>query len=287
MSWWEAIFLGVLQGVTEFLPISSSGHLVLFQKMFGWDNPDNAQEWFFDGVLHFGTLIAVLIYFGKELRHSLQTIMRSNGRVASEAVTWPANYRDVFYLFVLVGIASIPAAVSVLFRSDDIKQSFKRPDVVALNFILLGAVLIMTGYLKPGKITGSQMRWYHALAMGIAQGCSAVMRGLSRSGSTLAIALLVGLEKSWAVRFSFMMSVVASLGLGASGIWKAMKDPSLHDWLTGDFLFKTVIATIVSAVVAYLTITPLIALVKQAKLWVFGAYVWLVAAVYFGWVWLS
>lgn len=287
MSWWEAIFLGVLQGVTEFLPISSSGHLVLFQKMFGWDNPDNAQEWFFDGVLHFGTLIAVLIYFGKELRHSLQTIMRSNGRVASEAVTWPANYRDVFYLFVLVGIASIPAAVSVLLRSDDIKQSFKRPDVVAFNFILLGAVLIMTGYLKPGKITGSQMRWYHALAMGIAQGCSAVMRGLSRSGSTLAIALLVGLEKSWAVRFSFMMSVVASLGLGASGIWKAMKDPSLHDWLTGDFLFKTVIATIVSAVVAYLTITPLIALVKQAKLWVFGAYVWLVAAVYFGWVWLS
>lgn len=285
MSWWEAIFLGALQGVTEFLPISSSGHLVLFQKMFGWDNPDNAQEWFFDGVLHFGTLVAVLIYFGKELRQGLQSVMRSNGEVA--AATWPACYRDAFYLLVLVGIASVPAALAVLVKSEDIKQSFKQPGVVALNFILLGFVLIMTGFLKPGKITGPQMRWYHALAMGVAQGCAALMRGLSRSGSTLAVALLVGLEKSWAVRFSFMMSVVASLGLGASGIWKALKDPSLHEWLTGDFLLKTIVATLVSAIVAYLTITPLIALVKQAKLWIFGVYVWLVAASYFAWIWLK
>ncbi|MBL8821493.1 MAG: undecaprenyl-diphosphate phosphatase [Planctomycetia bacterium] len=285
MSWWEAIFLGALQGITEFLPISSSGHLVLFQKMFGWDNPDNAQEWFFDGVLHFGTLVAVLIYFGKELRQGLQSVMRSNGEVA--AATWPASYRDAFYLLVLVGIASVPAALAVLVKSDDIKQSFKQPGVVALNFILLGFVLIMTGFLKPGKITGPQMRWYHALAMGVAQGCAALMRGLSRSGSTLAVALLVSLEKSWAVRFSFMMSVVASLGLGASGIWKALKDPSLHEWLTGDFLLKTIVATLVSAIVAYLTITPLIALVKQAKLWIFGVYVWLVAASYFAWIWLA
>ena len=123
--------------------------------------------------------------------------------------------------------------------------------------------------------------------MGIAQGCAAVMRGLSRSGSTLAVALLVGLERSWAVRFSFMMSVIASLGLGGSGIWKALKDEHRTEWLTSEFLLKTIVATLVSAVVAYLTITPLIALVKRAKLWVFGVYVWIIAASYFAWQFLK
>lgn len=287
MSWLEAIFLGALQGVTEFLPVSSSGHLVLFQSMFGWEVEDNAKELFFDGVLHLGTLLAVLLYFGKELRASLGTILQKKQGVVETAETWPATFRQLFYLLVMIGIASLPAAAAVLVKGEWIKQSFKKPEVVAFNFIILGAVLIITGYIKPGKTTGPTMRWWQALAMGLAQGCAAIMRGLSRSGSTLAVALLVGLERSWAVRFSFMMSVVASLGLGGSGILKAMQDKSRSDWLTTDFFIKTVLATLVSAVVAYLTITPLIALVKRAKLWVFGIYVWIVAACYFGWHWLK
>jgi undecaprenyl pyrophosphate phosphatase UppP len=83
------------------------------------------------------------------------------------------------------------------------------------------------------------------------------------------------------------MSVVASLGLGGSGILKALKDEHRSEWLTSDFLIKTIVATLVSALVAYLTITPLIAIVKRAKLWVFGVYVWLVAACYFGYQWLK
>lgn len=287
MSWLEAIFLGALQGVTEFLPVSSSGHLVLFQSMFGWDVEDNAKELFFDGVLHLGTLLAVLLYFGKELRASLGSILQKKQGAIETAETWPATFRQLFYLLVMIGIASLPAAAAVLVKGEWIKQSFKKPEVVAFNFIILGAVLIITGYIKPGKTTGPTMRWWQALAMGLAQGCAAIMRGLSRSGSTLAVALLVGLERSWAVRFSFMMSVVASLGLGGSGILKAMQDKSRSDWLTTDFFIKTVLATLVSAVVAYLTITPLIALVKRAKLWVFGIYVWIVAACYFGWHWLK
>lgn len=289
MTWLEAIFLGALQGVTEFLPVSSSGHLVLFQSMFGWDNPDNAKEWFFDGVLHLGTLLAVLLYFGKELRRSLGTVLQKNKDTVVTTETWPATTKQLFYLLVMIGIASLPAALAVVFKGETIKQSFKQPNVVAFNFIILGAILILTGFIKPGTTTGPTMKWWQALAMGIAQGCAAIMRGLSRSGSTLAVALLVGLERSWAVRFSFMMSVVASLGLGGSGILKALKDESRlkNDWLTSDFLLKTIVATIVSAIVAYLTITPLIALVKRAKLWVFGVYVWIIAACYFGWHWLK
>ncbi len=287
MDWLHAIFLGAVQGITEFLPVSSSGHLVLFQSMFNWPDADNAKEWFFDGVLHLGTLLAVILYFGKELRQSVGGLVQKSASSEPTSERWPATTREVFYLLVLIGIASLPAALAVLLKGDFIKNSFKKPDVVAFNFIILGAVLIGTGYLKPGTTTGPTMKWWQAAAMGIAQGCAAVMRGLSRSGSTMAVALLVGLERSWAVRFSFMMSVVASLGLGGSGILKALKDEHRSEWLTPDFLIKTIVATLVSALVAYLTITPLIAIVKRAKLWVFGVYVWLVAACYFGYQWLK
>jgi undecaprenyl-diphosphatase len=282
MSWLEAIFLGALQGVTEFLPVSSSGHLVLFQSMFGWENPDSAQEIFFDGVLHLGTLLAVILYFSKELRTSMRAVLQGNNSSSDPAAhNWPANFRDLFYLLVLVGIATLPAAVVTLWKMDAIKASFKRPDMVATNFLILGTVLLITDRLKPGLTKGPQTRWWQALLIGIAQSCSAVFRGLSRSGSTMAAALIVGLERSWAVRFSFMMSVVASLGLGGSGIWHSLKDQHRAEWLTSDFMTKTVVAMLVSAVVGYLTITPLIALVKRCRLWVFAVYVWLVALTYF------
>jgi len=283
MSWLEAVFLGALQGVTEFLPVSSSGHLVLFQSMFGWDNPDSAQEWFFDGVLHLGTLLAVLAYFSKEFSRPIHGVVGRDPAFAlnGEPHQWPANFCDVFWLGVWVGIASLPAALAVLCSSETIKISFKQPGVVAFNFLFLGALLIVTGWLKPGKTTGPTMTWWQALMIGIAQGCSALFRGLSRSGSTMAAALVVGLERSWAVRFSFLMSIVASLGLGGSGIWKALKDPLRSHWMTNEFLVKTAVAAVVSAVVGYLTIAPLIAIVKQARLWVFGIYIWLVALAYY------
>jgi undecaprenyl-diphosphatase len=282
MTWLEAIFLGALQGVTEFLPISSSGHLVLFQSMFGWDNPDNAQEWFFDGVLHLGTLLAVVLYFGREFAQSLRRVVRHPVVPDGQTMAWPATFEDVLILTCWIGLASLPAALAVLFSSDSIKQSFKQPGVVAFNFLILGAVLIATGWIKPGTTTGPAMRWWQVIMIGVAQGISAVMRGMSRSGTTMAAALLVGLERTWAVRFSFLMSVVASLGLGVSGIWKALKeDPQRAQWLTNEFLVKTIVATLVSAIVGYLTITPLIALVKRARLWIFGLYVWLVALAYY------
>jgi undecaprenyl-diphosphatase len=294
MNWLQALFLGIVQGITEFLPVSSSGHLVLFQSLFNPNaQPESAQEMFFDGILHLGTLLAVLVYFGREL---LPVLKRSLGQPTTESAAaphetasgpaWPATRFDLLKLLIYLGIATLPAALAVKYLGDHIRASFQKPDVVATNFVILGALLIVTSRLPSGTITGATMTWWHAAIMGLAQGCAAIMRGLSRSGSTLAAALLVGLDRSWAVRFSFMMSVIASMGLGASGIMKAMKDPTHTEWMTSDFLLKTVVATLVSAVVAYLTITPLIAIVKRAKLWMFGLYVWAVAAVYFGGKWL-
>nr|HMP18562.1 undecaprenyl-diphosphate phosphatase [Gemmatales bacterium] len=172
MSWLEAIFLGIVQGVTEFLPISSSGHLVLFQSMFQWTDEESAKEWFFDGVLHLGTLLAVLIYFARELQDSFRGMMQKKAEQNTEPL-WPAGIKDLLHLLILLGVASLPAALAVLLKDEQIKQSFKRPGVVAFNFLILGAILILTGFLKPGTTTGSTMRWWQAAAIGLAQGCSA------------------------------------------------------------------------------------------------------------------
>lgn len=288
MTWWQAILLGIIQGITEFLPISSSGHLVLTQHYFGWGESDNAQELFFDGVLHLGTLVAVLIYFGKEIRGQVARFLvgkpsamapgQTTIPTPQSSVSWPATYRDLFWLAILVGIATLPAAAVALWKDEAIKESFKHPRPVAFNFIILGGVLVLISIMKPGQTVGPQTRPWQVLLIGIAQAGSAIFRGLSRSGMTISMSLLVGFERNWAVRFSFMMSIVASLGLGSLGIMKALKDPHRTEWLTGDFLAMTLMAMVVSCVVGYLTIAPLIRWVQRAKLGWFAVYLWIVAA---------
>lgn len=277
MTWLHAILLGALQGVTEFLPVSSSGHLVLAQYFLGITEDDSAKEIFFDGVLHLGTLLAVLAYFGKEIGQHMRRVLQPGDKTL--AADWPSTWPHLVHLGLLVALATLPAAAVSLWKDESIKESFKRPDFVASNFLILGAVLIGTDWIgrrHGGTTVGAQTRWWQAILIGCAQAASAVFRGLSRSGMTIGASLLVGLERTWAVRFSFLMSVVASLGLGGLGIRKALKDPSRADWLTPEFLMMTLLGTLVSAVVGYLTITPLIRLVQKCRLWWFAVYVWIV-----------
>jgi undecaprenyl-diphosphatase len=277
MMWLHVVLLGALQGITEFLPVSSSGHLVLAQYFLGFTEDTSAKEIFFDGVLHLGTLLAVLAYFAKEIGQHMHLVLQPGAKPL--LADWPSTWRHLVHLGLLVALATVPAAAVALWKDESIKQSFKRPDFVASNFLILGAVLITTDWLgrrHAGTTVGPQTRWWQVIVIGCAQACSAVFRGLSRSGMTISASLLVGFERAWAVRFSFLMSVVASLGLGAMGIRKALKDPTRTEWLTGEFLAMTLVATLVSAVVGYLTITPLIRLVQKCQLWWFAVYVWLV-----------
>ncbi len=277
MLWLHVLFLGALQGVTEFLPISSSGHLVLAQYFLGFTEDDSAKEIFFDGVLHLGTLLAVVAYFGKEIRQHMQRVLQGDAKPL--VAEWPSTWKHLVHLGLLVALATLPAVAMALWKDESIKESFKRPDFVATNFLILGVVLVTTDWLgrqNPGTTIGPHTRWWQALLIGCGQACSAVCRGLSRSGMTIGTSLLVGLERAWAVRFSFLMSVIASLGLGTMGIRKALKDPSRAEWLTPEFLAMTLVATLVSAVVGYLTITPLIRLVQKCQLWWFAIYVWIV-----------
>ncbi len=288
MAWWQALILGALQGVTEFLPISSSGHLVIFQHFFHFEEGHNAQAIFFDGILHLGTMVAVLLYFRRDLQQLAQqwrsrskASINTAGATTQQAASalWPGSIKDFCWLGVLLGLATLPAAVLSLWKAEHIQNSFNRPWPVTINFLILSAVLLLTDWLSPGKTTGATMRGWQALTIGLAQGASAIFRGLSRSGMTISMSLLVGLERTWAVRFSFMMSVVASGGLGLLGILRALKDPQRQEWLNPEFLGLTVLGVVTSGVVGYLTIDPLISFVRKARLRWFALYLMVVSLI--------
>jgi undecaprenyl-diphosphatase len=272
MEWWQALVLGSLQGLTEFLPISSSGHLVLAQYWLGLREDRQAEGafLFFDGMLHLGTLVSVLLYYRHGLREHLTT---SSGNTQ----VWPNTPRDYSRLLMLLALATAPAVLAVVMLEKEITESFKQPHFVAFNLMILGALLCLTDLLPKGTTSGLTTQWWQVLAIGMTQACSAVFRGLSRSGMTIASALAVGLHRDWAVRFSFLMSIVANLGFATLGLRKAIQAARADSsWLTTEFLCMTLTATVVSAVVGYLTIDPLIRLVRRCRLWWFAVYVWIV-----------
>jgi undecaprenyl-diphosphatase len=275
VDWWQAVVLGIIQGITEFLPISSSGHLVLAQHFLNLEEGTGKTggALFFDGVLHLGTLVAVLIYFRREVQQRLTVTLLGEG---GESRVWPANVREFLHLGFLVAIATLPAVLVTVLMQDHIKESFGNPWMVAISFLGLGLILLLTDYLRPGRTSGPETRTVQALFIGMAQACSAVFRGFSRSGMTISAALASGLQRDWAVRFSFLMSVAASLGLAGLGMLQGVRDPEASRWLTTTFILQTLLGTLVSGIVGYLTIGPLLRLVRHARMWWFSTYLWLV-----------
>lgn len=282
MTWWQAILLGALQGITEFLPVSSSGHLVLVQQWWGVVGEESATALFFDGMLHLGTVFSVLFYLCRSRLTSLQS---SNGVAASfdaspadRDLALPGHISWARWLWLLFW-GSAPAAVAVLAFPRWIRESFVSVPMVVTDFILLGALLWLTDRLPPGHIPADQTRWYHALTMGIGQMLSALFRGLSRSGMTISTALFLGLERTWAVRLSFAMSVVANLGLAGLALRQTFSTPSTLSWLTPAFLTYTILGALTSMVVGYASIFPLLAIVRRCRLRWFSIYLWLVGLV--------
>ncbi|MEO0146188.1 MAG: undecaprenyl-diphosphate phosphatase [candidate division WOR-3 bacterium] len=199
----DHIILGLIQGITEFLPVSSSGHLVIFKFLLDVKSPGAATEI----ALHVATAIAVVIILFKELRALL-------------------NWR---YLgFLMLGLA--PAATVGFLFKDIIESSFEDPLPVGFFMILTGALLLATKWARPRNMP---LNWWRALIIGLAQVC-ALLPGISRSGATIATALLLGVEPEEAFRFSFFMLLPAVIG---SAILDAKDIASLPHpaWLLGGF----------------------------------------------------
>jgi undecaprenyl-diphosphatase len=211
----HALILGILQGLTEFLPVSSSGHLVLCQNLFGLTEP----EVFFDLVLHLGTLSAVLVFYRTEC---LGIIKELKTLFSFQRLRLAYRTRPLFRLGALILAGSLPTAVIGLLFKDFFTSLFSSLLAVGVNLCLTALFLFLAGFRKEATVKSElEFPLWLALVVGFAQGL-AISPGLSRSGVTISIAILLGMERSLALRFSFLLSVPAVTG----AVLLSLKDSS-------------------------------------------------------------
>jgi undecaprenyl-diphosphatase len=232
MGWIEAVVLGVVQGLTEFLPISSSAHLRLVGEIFGWEDPGAA----FTAITQIGTEAAVLLYFRHDIARIASRWLRS---------LWtPALRRDhdaeIGWLII---VGSIPIAVLGLFFQDRIETSLRDLRVIAVALIVFSLVLYWADRHATGKLELPDLTVRHGILFGFAQ-AAALVPGVSRSGGTITAGLLLGYSRSAAARYSFLLAIPAVLG---SGFFQA------YEALTGDVAGQGVSwgPTIVATVIAF------------------------------------
>lgn len=217
MSLWFALLLGLVQGVAEFLPVSSSGHLALLQHFFRSELPGESAL-LFDVLLHLGTLGAVLAAYRRELGAMLRALPPRPG----------AGEGGEGRLLGLLCLGSLPLVPAVLLKGR-IEGLFAKPLFIGCALLFTGCLLYLSGRVLPGGETEKTAKASRALGVGCAQAL-ALLPGVSRSGSTIAAGLFLGFRRDFAVRFSFLLSVPAVLGAGALELRELARtgfDPSL------------------------------------------------------------
>jgi len=251
----EAIILGIIQGATEFLPISSSGHLILVPSLFNLSEPDlNAIA-----IAHQGTLLAILIYF----RHDLWEIAKAvfQGLRVKEPLN-SVNARLGWYI--LVG--TIPAVFAGLLFADVIDRVLADPAIAAVMLIITGLILIAGEKLLTGAKPFSKMGWRDAITIGFAQ-MLALIPGISRSGVTITAGLSRGLNRPDAARYSFLLGVPAIAGAGLLAALDLAGSPTVSDQIP-----ELLVTFLVAAIVGYLCILFLLNWVRRRSLYIFAAY---------------
>lgn len=259
----EAIFLGIVQGLTEFLPVSSSGHLLLGQYFLGLD-----QERFglsFDVALHLGTLLAVISFFWRDLLRMTTAFMRS---LKSRSISEPDAK-----LAYLVLASTVPAALVGFLLEDFFETAVRSPWVVVFNLVLVGVLFIVGEAVGQRTRDSSKLTFKEAVGIGFAQ-AAALVPGVSRSGATMTLGLFLGLKREEAARFSFLMSVPIIAGAGTLQLLDVVREGmSSYDTL----LFA--VGFVTSAVVGYLAIRFFIRFIANHSLRAFAYYRFALAAV--------
>lgn len=265
MSWFEALTLAVLQGLTEFLPVSSSGHLAVGAALFRsiGDVESRPDGLFFAVMLHVGTLAAILFYYRKVAASGVREVI-AGGPGRAEMVRGA----------LLAIVATLPAVVVGLTLKGAVDEAFRSVLVPGFAFLITAALLMTTARMKERAKGLSQTTWRDALLIGLAQAV-AITPGISRSGSTIAAALALGFSRAWAVGFSLLMAVPAILGAAILEL-KDLRGESLSP----DVFGMTAAATALSGLVGYGAIIWLVRIVRSGRLWYFSVYlVFLSAAV--------
>jgi undecaprenyl-diphosphatase len=254
----QSILLGIIQGLTEFLPISSSGHLVITPYLLNWQIP--AQEAFvFDVLVQLGTLLAVIVYFWKDLVAIIRSVI--TGLIHRKPFGDPMA-RLGWYLV----IATLPAIIAGLFFKDLVEKAFGSP--LAAGLFLFGTAALLVISERVGKRTRElkSTTWLDSLVIGLFQVIS-LLPGVSRSGSTISGGMVRNLDRPAAARFSFLMSVPVMIGAGLLAVLDLFKQPDFSGQIP-----TLLIGFITAAVVGYLAIRWLLAFLIKRSLYVFAIY---------------
>jgi undecaprenyl-diphosphatase len=242
------LILGMIQGLTEFLPVSSSGHLVLAQRLLGFDPPGVLLE----AILHWGTLAAILVVF----RADVAAILRS--------LTKRGAIEDRKEIGLLVA-GTVPIVVLGLLLRTTIDGIFGSAIVVGASFLATGSLLALTAFVRR-RVERNRARFSDAVVVGLAQAAS-ILPGLSRSGATIAVGRFAGMTPRGAARFSFLLAIPALFGAGLLNLWEAVRAGS------GDVAWLGLLVGLASAfVVGVAAIRVLLAVISGGRFWVFSVY---------------
>ncbi|MBZ0180568.1 MAG: undecaprenyl-diphosphatase UppP [Melioribacteraceae bacterium] len=263
MSFFEAIFLGIVQGLTEFLPISSTGHLTIAGKLMGLISDENPEHWTaFIAVIQLGTLLAILIYFWNDLWSILLNFLKENLHEKKKFSSQSIDSRMGWFII----IGSIPVVIIGLGFKDLIEGALtKNLYVIASSLIILAIILAIAEKVGKFKKEMKDLTWKDSLIVGFAQSL-ALIPGSSRSGTTITAGLFVGLKRETAARFSFLLSVPAILGSGLLEFYESL------NFIDFDGFINLFVATIAAAISGYLTIEFLLRFLRKNTTFIFIYY---------------
>jgi undecaprenyl-diphosphatase len=263
-----AVLLGIIQGLTEFLPVSSSAHLILARAFFGWETPPELGL-AFDVALHLGTLAAIVTFFAADLL----AMVRALPQAASLAPPPPGRLAQ------MLAIGTLPIVVVGLLMNDRVEQALRQPAVAAAALTVGAIAMLVAERLGPRTRTEHDLRPLEAALIGCAQ-AAALIPGMSRSGSTIAMGLFLGIRRDAAARYTFLLAVPATLAAAGK---EAMEVAGLP--MTRDTLTVFAVGMVVSAVVGYITIKYFLRFLARHPLDVFAWYRLALAAFTVVWLW--
>lgn len=264
MSIWNAIVLGLVQGIAEFLPISSSGHLSIMNNLFDMSTVDDGHV-FFDVLLHLGTLSSIFVVYWQDIVHMVREtlgVMNLGPLTGQRQARYPSAR-----LFVMIVCATLPMLLVIPIK-DRIDGLFYQNIFIGIMLILTGCILYVSDRMQQGRKTENNITILDAVIIGICQ-CVAAIPGLSRSGTTITAGIATGLRRDFAVKFSFLMSVPAVLGATilsiAEAVEKGVDLSSVPAYLVG------MVAAMISGII---TITAFKRIFSNGKFGGFSYYCW-------------
>lgn len=262
----SAILLGIVQGVAEFLPISSSGHLAILQNLFALSAGED--HLFFDVLLHLGTLISICVcYWGDIVAMVREVFIVLRGGRRADGTPVQGNL-GAARLFMMIVVGTLPLFL-VLPINDKVEELYYITPFIGVALLLTGCMLFVSDKMTPGKRTEKNMRFRDALVIGLCQ-CVATLPGLSRSGTTITAGIATGLDRNFAMKYSFLLSLPAVLGANLLSFIKALGEESIELSMVPAYLVG-LLAAMLSGIAA-ISLMKLIA--KKSKFGWFAYYCW-------------